>query len=348
VPRIAPVWVSFGGHVGRGAEDRARLGELAVALDAPRQPEVGDVCLALLVEQDVGRLQVAVEDAAHVRMMHCFGRRRHQARRGAGVVAILPQPAGQAAAGDQLHAEVALPLVLAHLVDRDDVRVVERGDRLSLVLEPPQLVLAGELGGADHLEGDGAVETDLPRLVHQAHAAAAELARQLVVAEVANAGALGQRPRIRPIDGGGAVRVVGVGLGGLGPSGLPRERGLPLGDEGVDERGLLEEACAVLLRLGPFAAAAAQLQLQGQQPAQQRRPLRLRDLGQVVLDPRPLPTPPGGLEAIARADHTLRRRQRPALPARRPSFAAAVRAADAHVEAAQAEGGRPPLTGILA
>ena len=64
----------------------------------------------------------------------------------------------QAAAVDELHAEVVLAVVLADLVDRHDARVVEQGDGLGLVLEPAQLVVAGQDAGLDHLEGDGPVE----------------------------------------------------------------------------------------------------------------------------------------------------------------------------------------------
>ena len=98
---------------------------------------------------------------------------------------------GEVAALDQLHAEVVLAVVLADLVDRHDARVVEQGDGLGLVLEPAQLGVVGQNAGLDHLEGDGPVEADLPGLVDDAHAAAAQLLVNLVVAEVADAGGLG-------------------------------------------------------------------------------------------------------------------------------------------------------------
>ena len=44
----------------------------------------------------------------------------------------------------------------------------------------------GELAREDHLERDGAVEADLPRLVDDPHAAAGELVDQLIIAEVAD------------------------------------------------------------------------------------------------------------------------------------------------------------------
>ena len=45
----------------------------------------------------------------------------------------------------------------------------------------------GQLALQDHLEGDDAVEADLPGLVDDAHAAAGDLLQQFVVAEVADA-----------------------------------------------------------------------------------------------------------------------------------------------------------------
>ena len=63
-----------------------------------------------------------------------------------GVGGVIGEPLVQARPADQLHAEVALAVVLADLVDRHDVRVVEPGDRLGLVLEPPQLVVGGQGG----------------------------------------------------------------------------------------------------------------------------------------------------------------------------------------------------------
>ena len=78
-------------------------------------------------------------------------------------------------ADDELHAEVALAVVLADLVDRDDAGVVEQRDGLGLVLKPTQLGVVGQEPGLHHLESDRPVETDLPGLVDHAHAAPPQL-----------------------------------------------------------------------------------------------------------------------------------------------------------------------------
>ena len=110
------------------------LGQPAAVLDPLGQPEVGDVRPALVVEQDVGRLEVAVEDAPLVRVVHRGGDLGHQPRGGPGVAGRTRLGRGQAAAGQERHAEVVQPVVLADLEDRHDVRVFQRGDDLRLVL----------------------------------------------------------------------------------------------------------------------------------------------------------------------------------------------------------------------
>ena len=97
--------------------------------------------------------------------------------------------------------------------------MVEQRDRLGLVLEPAQLGVVGQDAGLDHLEGDGAVEADLPRLVDDAHAAAAQLLLDLVVAEVADGGAARQ-VACGPVAVGRPGRVAEVGrpvARGVGP-----------------------------------------------------------------------------------------------------------------------------------
>ena len=113
------------------------------------------------------------------------------------------QPLREALPVDVAHREVVLALVLADLVDRHDAGVVEVAGGLGLGVEPLDVGLAGELPGQDHLQGHEAVEAHLPGLVDDAHAAAGDLAEDLVVAEVANA----CRGGTRGLDRGGGSMV---------------------------------------------------------------------------------------------------------------------------------------------
>ena len=92
--------------------------------------------MVVVVEQDVGRLDVAVHEAAPVRRVERAGdlaEQRQRARRANEAVAL--EQRLQIAALDVAHRQEELPVLLAGLVDRDDVRVVERGGEPRLVEE---------------------------------------------------------------------------------------------------------------------------------------------------------------------------------------------------------------------
>ena len=73
-----------------------------------------------------------------------------------------------------LHQEIVNPVRLAELVERDDVRMIQPGQRLGLAGEPfgERRVLPD--AGRQDLEGDQAVEFLLAGLIDGAHAALAD------------------------------------------------------------------------------------------------------------------------------------------------------------------------------
>jgi hypothetical protein len=133
-----------------------------------------------------------------------------------------------------------LPLVLADLEDRDDVRVVQAGGLLRLVAEAPDLLGCRQVPRRDHLQRDDAVEAELPRPVDDAHAPAGDLFEKLVVAE--GASPAGGRCRGRRLGGGdghlgrGGCRVAG----GVSEAVVVREEGAQLvGQVGVSGQPVL-------------------------------------------------------------------------------------------------------------
>ena len=108
------------------------------------------------------------------------------------------EPPVQAAAVDELQLEERQAVGLADVVDLHDVGVLQAGDGLRLGQEAGGGLGAGMGAGQDHLQGAGAVQADLPGLVDDAHAAAAQLAQDLVAGD----GGDGAAGRLR---GGAAI-----------------------------------------------------------------------------------------------------------------------------------------------
>ena len=191
-----------------------KVGELDRSEDVPPravgglgQAEVEHLDGAVRRDLDVGRLEVAMDDAAAVRGFERVGdlpgdRERLVQRKGsspwlAGAPAprgrSRPTPTRRAVDGaahqlreretlDQLHHDRLGGAVL-HAVDRGDVRVVERGQRLRLAREPREpLAIVGDRFG-EHLDRDVAIEFRIARAVHLAHAAGTERPEDFVLAE---------------------------------------------------------------------------------------------------------------------------------------------------------------------
>jgi hypothetical protein len=158
----------------------AVVGGAAVVGDA----EVGDQRAAGAgLQQDVVRLDVAVDDAAAVRVgerpgdlaQHArgVGRRKGTAR---------AEPLAERLAGDVAHDEEDEAARRADAMDGDDVRVREPGGGARLAHEAVARGGGAGEGRREHLEGDVAVELHVAREVDDAHPAAAELALEGVLA----------------------------------------------------------------------------------------------------------------------------------------------------------------------
>ncbi len=116
----------LGSHVGRGPGAPPGL-ECRPPAQVAREPEVHDGGL-VAAQHHVGRLEVAVDDAAVVGGLHAVGQRRpERAHVRLGQAAHPAQALGQAVARDALHHQVAAAgrIVAAEVEDRDEVRVVD-------------------------------------------------------------------------------------------------------------------------------------------------------------------------------------------------------------------------------
>ena len=156
---------------------------------------------------------------------------------------------------DELHGVEDDPAILADLVDRHDVGVVQPGRGPRLAAEPLQAPgVAGDRVGQD-LQGDVPAQRQLLGLVDDAHAAAADLAEDAVVADPLRRARRPARGPRRP-----------------GPGGVPGGRGAGVGllhhdqhrEDVADAVGQLRVPVGVLGQRGPLAAAVARDELLGE------------------------------------------------------------------------------------
>ena len=132
-------------------------------------------------DEDVGGLEVAVDDPLRVRRLERVRDLDAELEQLADLERPPADPLGQRLALEQLHRDEVAALVLVDRVHRADAGVVERRGGLRLPLE------ALERGGVlrqlcrQELERDVPAELRVFRLVHDTHAAAAQLRRDPVV-----------------------------------------------------------------------------------------------------------------------------------------------------------------------
>jgi hypothetical protein len=168
-----------------------------------------------------------MDDAAIMGVLHRQGKPPDQFGGLTGRQRPRLQAIGQCAALHIGHRKVALPFVLAYLVDGDDVLVLDLGRRLRLGAEALYLGGGRQPARRDHLQGDNAVEADLPRLVDDAHAAARDLREQFIVAEggARTLGGSGPQRRRELLD---TILIGEVGFQVIGKLGMGAEQFVPL------------------------------------------------------------------------------------------------------------------------
>ena len=172
----------LGGDVVGGAEDAAGGGH-PVLFELAGDAEVGQLGAPLVVDQDVLRLDVAVDHVARVGDAEPARDLDRVGDRLLGVERADPSdPLLQRLALDVLEDDVGVAAVLAGVDHRDDVGVGELGHRPRLLAEALELVLLlGHLAVHD-LDRDRPVEGLVAGQVDGRHAAAAQLRLQPVAA----------------------------------------------------------------------------------------------------------------------------------------------------------------------
>ena len=173
----------FGRHVGGRAEDLAVHRHRHFARFAAGQAEVHEVRLAVAVDHDVGRLQVAMDDALLVGMVQRVGDLGAQLGRFAAGELLAGEPVAQRDAADEVADDVDDVAIAADFVDADDAGVAELGGGAGFA-EEFFLFLGRHAAVPRDFDGHRAVELLVAGLPHAAEAADAEPFDQLEAAQL--------------------------------------------------------------------------------------------------------------------------------------------------------------------
>ena len=136
-----------------------------------RQAEVEHLGLTAVGDHDVGRLDVAMDDARGMRRREPAGDLLRELEHAIDRHAAARDQLVERAAAHQLHDEEVDPVRVIHFVDRDDVRVIERGCGARLLEKPIAPIAIARRARGDDLDGHDASQTRVDGAVDDTHAA---------------------------------------------------------------------------------------------------------------------------------------------------------------------------------
>ena len=147
------------------------------------QTEVGDAHLTQGVQEDVGGLDVAVEDALVMGVLQGIADLLDDLDRLAGGERGVADEFLEVGAVHELHEEVEQVIPLAEVEDGDDVGMLEPCQGLRFTLEAQGEVGVMLRGAGEDLERHIAIEPGLPGVIHGTHASSSEQANDFQIGE---------------------------------------------------------------------------------------------------------------------------------------------------------------------
>jgi hypothetical protein len=116
-----------------------------------------------------------VNDSLGVRGIERVGNFDREVEDAGGLHGPAPDQGSEVLAFETLHGNEGFAMFLADVINRADIRVIQRGCRLGFAAEPAEgLSIIGEVR-REKLQGDEAVQARVLRFVHDTHASTAEL-----------------------------------------------------------------------------------------------------------------------------------------------------------------------------
>src|SRR2546423_5510075 len=136
------------------------------------------------VEQQVLRLDVAVDNTVLVRILQRLTNGRHDRERLGRPEFPLAQELAEIDAIHKFHEQKVEAACLSEIINRHDVRMVERGQSLRLACESLRKLSVLDTFRREELESDEPVQGFLPRLIDHAHSATSEITDNLELRKV--------------------------------------------------------------------------------------------------------------------------------------------------------------------
>ena len=165
----------FRGDVVERADPSPAAGRAAAGEHLLREPEVAQVDVPGRIDQQVRRLDVAVDETGPVDLVdRRAGLADDAGRFGDGEAAAVAHPAVQIRSGDETHGDVGDSVGLPGFIHRDDIRVIEAAAACASARKRCRTSSLSSSSGAITLSATIALERDLGRPVDHAHPPAAD------------------------------------------------------------------------------------------------------------------------------------------------------------------------------
>ncbi len=163
------------GHGGRGVVTRhCGASDAAAFRGLLRQAEIENLCVVVGGDENIGRLDIAMDDALGVRRFEPFGDFDAQIEQQIERERLPTDPVLERLAFEALHRQERLAFVFADFVDRADIGMVERRSGLRFALEAFESApVAGHVFG-EELQGDETVQAGVFGFVDHTHSTPAE------------------------------------------------------------------------------------------------------------------------------------------------------------------------------
>jgi len=134
-------------------------------------------------QENVGRLQIAVQHAVLMSMIDGAGDAGHEPCRIAGRQRAVIQSPRESLPRHELHGKIRLPGDVADFVDLDDIRVDQPSGGFGLGSKSSTIRSGCQFAVEHQFERDDSIQRLLPGFVDDAHSTAAQLTNELIIAE---------------------------------------------------------------------------------------------------------------------------------------------------------------------